>query len=220
MRRHQPSGTGPRSVSWIKPSLCFSAAFHTPGSKLQTVNDRPGLAAGNPELHEDTTVSFQPGLSRPRRGTGTVGPRLLCPQPVVRCCQRLVRLVMEGMPPPPPPRESGRRGTGRCPCIDQSLSLELGVAKTEGAAGAAGRAGPSSFLLFLFLLHLFLGHRWLPPSLLLYQLSFSLFWVQAGSRPGSPWSFSPPVFTSRSRSFLSYLVRTKVPSLWLVLYQA
>ena len=144
MRRHQPSGTGPRSVSWIKPSLCFSAAFHTPGSKLQTVNDRPGLAAGNPELHEDTTVPFQPGLSRPRRGTGTVGPRLLCPQPVVRCCQRLVRLVMEGMPPPSPPRESGRRGTGRCPCIDQSLSLELGVAKTEGAAGAAGRAGPSS----------------------------------------------------------------------------
>lgn len=143
MRRHQPSGTGPRSVSWIKPSLCFSAAFHTPGSKLQTVNDRPGLAAGNPELHEDTTVSFQPGLSRPRRGTGTVSPRLLCPQPVVRCCQRLVRLVMEGMPPPsPPPRESGRRGTGRCPCIDQSLSLELGVAKTEGGRGRSRQGGP------------------------------------------------------------------------------
>ncbi|KAB1259001.1 Tubulinyl-Tyr carboxypeptidase 2 [Camelus dromedarius] len=55
-----------------KISLYFPAAFNTPGSKLQTVNDDPRLAAGNPELHEDTTVSFQPGSEQTQPGMGVV----------------------------------------------------------------------------------------------------------------------------------------------------
>lgn len=51
-------------------SLYFFAAFSTPGSKLQAVDDHPRLAPGNPELHEDTTVSFQPGSGQTQPGDG------------------------------------------------------------------------------------------------------------------------------------------------------
>lgn len=63
-----PSDTGPRSISLIKSSLYFFAAFSTPGSELQAVDDDPRLAAGNPDLHEDITVSFQPVWADPARG--------------------------------------------------------------------------------------------------------------------------------------------------------
>ena len=53
-----------------KFSLYFFAAFSAPGSKLQAVDDHPRLAPGNPELHEDTTVSFQPGTGQTRPGNG------------------------------------------------------------------------------------------------------------------------------------------------------
>ena len=51
-------------------SLYFSAAFDTPGSKLQAVDDDPGLAPGDPELHEDTTVSFRPGSEEENQPRG------------------------------------------------------------------------------------------------------------------------------------------------------
>lgn len=54
------------------PPLFLSVAFNSPGPKLQVVHDDPRLAPGHPELHEDTTVSFQPGAEHPRQGMGMV----------------------------------------------------------------------------------------------------------------------------------------------------
>lgn len=51
-------------------SLYFFAAFSAPGSKLQAVYDDPRLAPSNPELHEDTTVSFRPGTGQTWPGDG------------------------------------------------------------------------------------------------------------------------------------------------------
>lgn len=56
---------GPKKIS-----LYFSAAFNTPGSKLQAVDDDPRLAPGNSELHEDTTVSFPRGSEQTHPGDG------------------------------------------------------------------------------------------------------------------------------------------------------
>lgn len=82
-----------------KVSLYFSAAFSAPGSKLQAVDDHPRLAPGSPELHEDTTVSFQPGSEQTqpgdRRGDRKLGWHV-CPQLVSKCSLRLVRAGMEG----------------------------------------------------------------------------------------------------------------------------
>ena len=65
-----PQALGPRASPDKKISLYLSTAFNTPGSKLQAVDDDPGLAAGNSELHEDTTVSFQPGSEQERAQPG------------------------------------------------------------------------------------------------------------------------------------------------------
>lgn len=74
-------------------SLSFSAAFNTPGSKLQAVDDYTRLAPGNSELHEDTTVSFQPGSEQTQPGDGHGDRKLVSKRSV-----RLVRPGMEGCP--------------------------------------------------------------------------------------------------------------------------
>lgn len=63
-----PRHWAPEHLLDEKTSLYFSAAFSTPGSKLQAVDVDPGLAPGNSELHEDTTVSFQPGSEQTQPG--------------------------------------------------------------------------------------------------------------------------------------------------------
>ena len=66
-RGHLPSGVALRLLDKMI-SLYFPAAFSTPGSQLQAVDDDPRLAPGNPELHEDTTVSFRPGSEQTQPG--------------------------------------------------------------------------------------------------------------------------------------------------------
>lgn len=68
-----PAGAVPKQAltnrspfSLLSLPLSLSAAFSSPGPKLQAIHDDPGLAPGHPELHEDTTVSFQPATGRPR----------------------------------------------------------------------------------------------------------------------------------------------------------
>lgn len=68
------------------PSLYPSVAFNSPGPKLQAVHDDPRLAPGHPELHEDSTVSFQPGAEHPRQGMGTVIAGLVESHPWERAC--------------------------------------------------------------------------------------------------------------------------------------
>lgn len=66
-RGHLPSGVALQLLDKMI-SLYFPAAFGTPGSQLQAVDDDPRVAPGNPELHEDTTVSFRPGSEQTQPG--------------------------------------------------------------------------------------------------------------------------------------------------------
>lgn len=115
------------------------------------------------------------GLSRPSLGTGM-----------------MIASLVAALSPPGQQMlsevgEAGHGGMPRCESLEE-VTLEdvtamirpspfisrvwAGAAKGSGAT--VGSTRPTSFHL-LFLLLLLLGYPWLPPSLFLYQLSFSLF---------------------------------------------